>query len=48
MEVMTTLHGSAPFLQRREEGCVPSKGTIASTRDPLKSTSLLFRANLTL
>ncbi|KAL6325933.1 hypothetical protein AAG906_038424 [Vitis piasezkii] len=26
VEVMTTLHGSAPSLRRRAEGCVPSKG----------------------
>ena len=37
MEVMTTLHGSAPSLRRRAEGCVPSEGMIASARDPLKS-----------
>ena len=48
VEVMTTLHGSAPSLQRRAEGCVPPEGTIASTRDPLKSTNFLFRATLTL
>ena len=38
VEVMTTLHGSAPSLQRRAEGCVPPEGMIASARDILKST----------
>ena len=37
VEVMTTLHGSAPSLRRRVGGCVPSEGTIAPTRDPFKS-----------
>ncbi|RVW58595.1 hypothetical protein CK203_114024 [Vitis vinifera] len=37
VEVMTTLHGSAPSLRRRAEGCVSPEGTIASARDPLKS-----------
>ncbi|KAJ9683815.1 hypothetical protein PVL29_016354 [Vitis rotundifolia] len=32
---MTTLHGSAPSLRRRAEGCVLPEGTIASARDPL-------------
>ena len=36
MELMTTLHGSAPSLQRRVGGCVPLKGTIAPARDPFK------------
>ncbi|RVW61074.1 hypothetical protein CK203_045796 [Vitis vinifera] len=45
---MNHLHGSAPSLRRRAKGCIPSEGTIASTRDPLKSTSLLFKATLTL
>ncbi|RVW89412.1 hypothetical protein CK203_046868 [Vitis vinifera] len=35
VEVMTILHGSTPSPWRRAEGCVPSKGTIASARDPL-------------
>ncbi|RVW94291.1 hypothetical protein CK203_037839 [Vitis vinifera] len=48
VEVMTTLHGSAPSFRRCAEGCVPSEGMIASTRDPLKSISLLFRATLVL
>ena len=48
VEVMTTLHGSVPSLWRRAEGCVPSEGMIASARDPLKSTSLILRATLTL
>ena len=48
VEVMTTLHGSAPSLRRRAEGCVPPEGTIASVRDLLKSTFSLFRAALTL
>ncbi|RVW66335.1 hypothetical protein CK203_066277 [Vitis vinifera] len=47
VEIMTTLHGNAPSLQRRAEGCVPSEGMIASARDPLKSTPLIFRATLT-
>ncbi|RVW71161.1 hypothetical protein CK203_059830 [Vitis vinifera] len=48
VEVMTTLHGSASSLRRHEEGCVSLEGMIASVRDPLKSTSLLFRVTLTL
>ena len=40
VEVMTTLHGSAPSLWRRAEGYVPMEGTIASTRDLLKSTHI--------
>ncbi|RVW89495.1 hypothetical protein CK203_043594 [Vitis vinifera] len=47
VEVMTILHGSIPSIRRRVEGCVPLEGTIASARDPLKSTSLIFRATLT-
>ena len=42
MEVMTTLHGSAPSLLRLAEGCIPSEGMIASTRDLLKSTLILL------
>ena len=42
VEVMTTLHGSAPSLWRRAEGCVPPGGTIASVRDLLKSTHFLL------
>ena len=34
VEVITTLHGSVLFFQRRAEGCVPSEGMIASFRDP--------------
>ncbi|RVW36975.1 hypothetical protein CK203_103683 [Vitis vinifera] len=30
VEVMTTLHGSAPSLRRRAEGCVPPEGSICS------------------
>ena len=48
VEVMTTLHGNAPFLRRLAEGCIPSEGMIAYARDPLKSTSFIFRATLTL
>ena len=33
VEVMTTLHGSAPSLRRRAEGCVPLEGMIASARN---------------
>ena len=33
VEVMTTLHGSAPSLRRHAKGCVPSKGMITSARD---------------
>ena len=40
MEVMTTLHGSAPSFRRRAKDCVPPEGMIASARDPL--TSLFF------
>ena len=36
VEVMTTLHGSAPSLRRRVGGCVPPEGTIAPARDPFK------------
>ena len=35
VKVMTTLHGSTPSPWRYAEGCVPSEGTIASSRDPL-------------
>ena len=48
MEVMTTLHGSAPSLRRRAEGYVPLEGMIASARDLLKVHSYAFRATLTL
>ena len=40
LEVMTTLHESAPSLWRRAEGCVPPEGTIASVRDLLKYTHI--------
>ena len=33
VDVMSTLHGSAPSLLRRAEGCVPPEGMIVSTRD---------------
>ena len=36
VEVMTTLHGSAPSLRRRVGGCVPPEGTIAPAMDPFK------------
>ena len=36
VELMTTLHGSAPSLRRRVGGCVPLEGTIAPARDPFK------------
>ena len=42
MEVMTTLHGSAPSLRRRAEGCIPSEGMIASVKDLLKTTHILL------
>ena len=42
VKVMTTLHGSAPSLRMRAKGCVLSKGTIASSRDLLKSTHLIL------
>ena len=45
VEVMTTLHGSAPSFRRRAEGCVPSEGMITSTRDPL-THPIIFRATL--
>ena len=35
VEVMTTLHGSAPSLRRRVGGCVSLEGTIAFARGPL-------------
>ena len=38
MEVITILHGNAPSLRRRAEGCVPLEGTIAFVRAPLKFT----------
>ena len=45
VEVMTTLHGSVSSLQRRAEGYVPSEGTIASSRDPLKSTPFFLESH---
>ena len=30
VEVMTTLHGSTPFLRRSVRGCVPLEGTIVT------------------
>ena len=44
VRVMTTLHGSTPFLWRCAGVCVLSEGTIIffSTRDPLKSTHFFF------
>ena len=42
VEVMTTLHGSAPPLQRRAEGCIQSEGMATSARDLLKFTHLLL------
>ena len=48
VEVMTILHGSGPSLRRRVEGCVPSKGMIASARDLLKIYSYPSRATLTM
>ena len=42
MEVMTTLHGSAPSIWRHAEGCVPLEGTIVSTMNFLKSTIFLL------
>ena len=48
VEVMTTLHGSAPSLWRRVEDCVLLEGMIISARDLLKSTHPFpFRATLT-
>ena len=44
VEMMTTLHGSAPSLRRCVEGCVLSKGMIASARDLFKSTHLILRS----
>ena len=40
VEVMTTLHGSAPSLQRHVGGCVQLEGMIAPTRDPLQNPTL--------
>ncbi|RVW23611.1 hypothetical protein CK203_095822 [Vitis vinifera] len=40
VDVMTTLHGSAPSLRRRAEGCILSEGMIPSIRDLLKSTHI--------
>ncbi|WKA05098.1 hypothetical protein VitviT2T_023083 [Vitis vinifera] len=45
---MTTLYGSTLSLWKHAEGCVPLKGMVASARDSLKFTPLLFRAILTL
>ena len=42
VEVMITLHGSAPSLRRSVGGCVPLEGTISPTRDPLKTPTLVF------
>ena len=42
VEVMTTLHGSAPSLWRHVEGCIPSESTIASAMDLLKSVIFLL------
>ncbi|RVX12071.1 hypothetical protein CK203_010435 [Vitis vinifera] len=39
VEVMTTLHGSAPSLRRRAEGCVPLEGSQFRSRLSLKSHS---------
>ncbi|RVW91027.1 hypothetical protein CK203_044159 [Vitis vinifera] len=39
---MTTLHGSAPSLLRRTEGCVPPEGMIASARDHFKVYIILL------
>ena len=44
--VMTTLHGRVLSLRRHARGSVPSKGTITSTSDPLKSTFFIFKATL--
>ena len=46
VEVMTTLHGNTPSLRGRVEGCVPPEGTIASTRDVLKSTHIHLEPHL--
>ena len=43
VEVMTTLHGSAPSLRRRAEGCIPLEGMITFARDPL-TNPVIFRA----
>ena len=42
VEVMTTLHGSAPSLWRHAEGCIPLEDMITSARDLLKSTLMLL------
>ena len=47
VEVMTTLHGSAPSLLRRTEGCIPPEGMIASTKGSFKAHPYPFRATLT-
>ncbi|RVW52820.1 hypothetical protein CK203_076621 [Vitis vinifera] len=39
VEVMTTLHGSAPSLRRRAEGCVPPEGSQFRSRLSLESHS---------
>ena len=44
VEMMTTLHGSAPSLLRHAEGYIPSEGMIASARDPLKSTHFFLES----
>ena len=42
VELMTTLHGSAPSLRGRVGGCVPLEGTIALARDPFKRLPTLI------
>ena len=42
VELMTTLHESAPSLRRRVGGCVPLEGTIAHARDPFKNPTFFL------
>ena len=44
VEVMNTLHGSTPSLQRRAGGYIPPMGTIASAKDPFQPTLLFLES----
>ena len=48
VEAMTTFHGSVLSLRRHVRGCILLEGTIASIRDPLKSTPIPFGVILNL
>ena len=44
VDVMTTLHGSTPYLRRRVRGSVPLEGTIPLPRDPSNDHPFSFKA----